>query len=565
MSLYEAANFYVKKMLDAVPGMKSLVMDEESSKMVSGVITQTDILNQGVFLVKRLGVRGKDAKQQGHLKGIIFCRPTSSCVSAICEELKNPIFGEYNIFFTNALLSGQLSQIAAADEFELVKQVHEFYFDFFVVQRDVFTVYKPELTPLNMSGHELSRDDPYFRRNLEGILSAILALKKRPQIRYQAKSAICSKISLTVQETMKRESELYHWNQPDTPVLLVIDRRDDPLTPLLTCWNYAGMVHEHIGLHNGRVDMTGAAEVHDDMKEIILSEAEDDFYRKAIYYNFGDLGAEIKKLMEKFSGQHKTTTNIKSISDMQRFVDQYPEFRKKSTQTQKHVSLMTELSKRVNRIKAMDVSPVEQDLAVNKDHNTHCKEIEKLLNNPHVPFDNKLRLVLLYALRYEKLSRSRIESFRSTLRSLAPSRSRDVRAIEQLLRFAGSGKRTSDLFNRHGSGFIAGLRKTLTSNIAGCENVYTQHTPLVIHTLELLLKNKLSYNDFPCVERNESKPPSVVMVYMLGGATYAEAEACRKFGQENRCKVVLGCSTMHSPSTYLEQVLKLPTVESQFD
>merc|ERR1712080_777202 len=114
-----------------------------------------------------------------------------------------------------------------------------------------------------------------------------------------------------------------------------------------------GMVHEHIGMMNGRVDMreTGASK---DMREIILSEAEDDFYRKAIYYNFGELGSEIKQLMERFSQNHKSTTNIKSISDMQRFVDQYPEFRKKSTQTAKHITLMTELSRVVNNIKAMD-------------------------------------------------------------------------------------------------------------------------------------------------------------------------------------------------------------------
>ena len=73
-SLYEAGLFYVKKIMDSVSGMKTLIMDEDTSKMVAAVITQTEILGQNVFLVKRLGVKNKTDTYQDHLHGIIFCR-----------------------------------------------------------------------------------------------------------------------------------------------------------------------------------------------------------------------------------------------------------------------------------------------------------------------------------------------------------------------------------------------------------------------------------------------------------------------------------------------------------
>lgn len=37
------------------------------------------------------------------------------------------------------------------------------------------------------------------------------------------------------------------------PLLLIIDRRSDPVTPLLTQWTYQAMLHEEFGLRHGKV------------------------------------------------------------------------------------------------------------------------------------------------------------------------------------------------------------------------------------------------------------------------------------------------------------------------
>ena len=36
----------------------------------------------------------------------------------------------------------------------------------------------------------------------------------------------------------------------------IVDRRDDPVTPLLNQWTYQAMVHELIGIRNNRVDLS---------------------------------------------------------------------------------------------------------------------------------------------------------------------------------------------------------------------------------------------------------------------------------------------------------------------
>lgn len=52
------------------------------------------------------------------------------------------------------------------------------------------------------------------------------------------------------------------------PVLLILDRRDDPVTPLLSQWTYQAMVHELLGLNDNRVVLKGAPGVRKDLEEV---------------------------------------------------------------------------------------------------------------------------------------------------------------------------------------------------------------------------------------------------------------------------------------------------------
>lgn len=54
MDLVNVIRFYVDKMLKQVKGMKVLLLDSDTTKIVSLVFSQTEILQQEVFLVERL-------------------------------------------------------------------------------------------------------------------------------------------------------------------------------------------------------------------------------------------------------------------------------------------------------------------------------------------------------------------------------------------------------------------------------------------------------------------------------------------------------------------------------
>ena len=92
-----------------------------------------------------------------------------------------------------------------------------------------------------------------------------------------------------------------------------------------------------------------------DFQEIVLSARQDDFYKRHMYANFGDIGAAVKDLVDEFQKQSTNSRHINTIEDMQNFVENFSEFSAAQRNTGKHVTLMSELSRLVDARTLMQV------------------------------------------------------------------------------------------------------------------------------------------------------------------------------------------------------------------
>jgi vacuolar protein sorting-associated protein 45 len=102
MSIITAVHEYVTSILNRVIGMKILLVDSETVGMVSMVLSQSQILEQEVFLVEVVDkVAGNEPTDGGnsmkHLKAVALLRPNTSNFLALTKELKKPRFSEYHI------------------------------------------------------------------------------------------------------------------------------------------------------------------------------------------------------------------------------------------------------------------------------------------------------------------------------------------------------------------------------------------------------------------------------------------------------------------------------------
>lgn len=458
--------------------------------------------------------------------------------------------------FSNILQQDFLRQLAEADEHCAVKSVQEFYADYYAVNADFFSLNLGQ--SLSLSGPRASWPSVtsrIFDRSVQGLLSALLSMKVRPFLRYSANSEVATLFTRKVQSEIKNWYELFDFRRSEgqRAVLLVLDRRDDPVTPLLMQWTYQAMVHELMGLRNNRVDMSKVPGIKPELKEVVLSAEQDTFFAANMYANMGDLGEAVKELLESYQSERSTHENIASVADMERFVERYPELRKRSTAVGKHVATMGQLVRLVDERALMEVSGTEQNVACSDGSSAQFREISEHIANPAVTKVDALKLVMLYALRYETARSSHLDDLKAALVREKGLSGEQLRWIDALLQYGGAAVRSGDLFGN--KGILSKVARSVKRGVVGVANVFTQHEPLVSSLLEQLARGKLSKTAFPYQGPELSGPATNVIVFILGGATYEEAAKVAAFNAAGvGPHVILGGTFVHNSRTFLDEL-----------
>ncbi|KAM5162630.1 vacuolar protein sorting-associated protein 45 isoform 2-T2 [Callospermophilus lateralis] len=492
MNVVFAVKQYVSKMIeDSGPGMKVLLMDRETTGIVSMVYTQSEILQKEVYLFERIDSQNREIMK--HLKAICFLRPTKENVDYLIQELRRPKYSIYFIYFSNVISKSDVKSLAEADEQEVVAEVQEFYGDYIAVN--------PHLFSLNILGCCQGRnwDPAQLSRTTQGLTALLLSLKKCPMIRYQLSSEAAKRLAECVKQVITKEYELFEFRRTEVPpLLLILDRCDDAITPLLNQWTYQAMVHELLGINNNRIDLSRVPGISKDLREVVLSAENDEFYANNMYLNFAEIGSNIKNLMEDFQKKKpKEQQKLESIADM--------------------------------------------------------KNVKRLLQNPKVTEFDAARLVMLYALHYERHSSNSLPGLIVDLRNKGVSE-KYRKLVSAVVEYGGKRVRGSDLFSPKDA---VAITKQFLKGLKGVENVYTQHQPFLHETLDHLIKGKLKENLYPYLGPSTLRDrPQDIIVFVIGGATYEEALTVYNLNRTTPgVRIVLGGTTVHNTKSFLEEIL----------
>lgn len=283
-----------------------------------------------------------------------------------------------------------------------------------------------------------------------------------------------------------------------------------------------------------------------------------------MYLNFGDLGQNAKEYVEQFASKQADGKKLDSIEDMKRFVEEYPEFRRLSGNVTKHVTLVTELSRRVETDHLLDVSELEQSLACNDNHSQDVKTLQQLIQNISIPPSNKLRLVAIYALRYSGHVNNNTPALLDLLAVAGGISRHRINLVPKLLTYAsslqsahqGGAGGLPDLF-QPAQNIFSEARSRFNRGLKGVDNVYTQHSPRLENTLQDLIKGRLSMNAYPFVDgggQTRDKPQDIV-VFIVGGTTYEEAKMVAQVNASSPgVRVVLGGTGVLNSMSFLEEV-----------
>eukprot|EP00759_Apiculatamorpha_spiralis_P002156 PhF_6_TR10803/c0_g1_i1/m.17391/K12479/VPS45; vacuolar protein sorting-associated protein 45 len=507
---------YVTQMCSDVVGLKVLLLDDETSGIVSMVYTQSEIIAKEVYLVEGIS-KFDDRQEMPHLKCVVFLRPTEENITLLCRELRRPNYGEYHLYFTNIISRDHLQRLAESDEREVVRKCEEYFGDVYVVNPDTYTV----RTHPTAIGERVS----------QGLFSSLLALKRRPTtIRYQRNSGACQSLATSLQSTITKtlavESE-FQIPKHGACTVLIVDRWEDPVTPLLLPWTYQAMLHEYFGIDRNRVVLDKSEEAKKEKKieenEFVFQASQDQFFAKNQYANWGELCASVKELVDAFQAtisQKEAVKQTGSLQDMKTLLQNLPQHRLLGSAVSKHVSIVTQVGEVLRGRGLFNIGVLEQDIACNNSHNEHWRELVELINTSGRTTPNDvLRVAMVYFLRYEKNPSCNY----ARLKELLNTNGVPTDALERLRDRCGADKRQSTpiLFPNE-----TNLLKIVMNSVKGMDSeksVYTQHEPMLKRLSQHCAKGTLPADLYPVVAGNATEKCKEVIVFIVGGATYTEA------------------------------------------
>ena len=137
-------SYILKAIEEAGPGMKVMLLDSETTPILSLAFAQSALMRQEVFLFERLQNQPSQEDMR-HLKCIAILRPdlvknggkefvsenvTQESLKLLVAEIGKPRYGSYHIYLTNLLPKASVKQLAEADMQEVVKEIKEIYIDY---------------------------------------------------------------------------------------------------------------------------------------------------------------------------------------------------------------------------------------------------------------------------------------------------------------------------------------------------------------------------------------------------------------------------------------------------
>ena len=156
--------------------------------------------------------------------------------------------------------------------------------------------------------------------------------------------------------------------------MFILDRREDPITPLLNQWTYQAMIHELIGMDLNKIE-PGKIKAQKEQKDEDITFNSDAFYLQNLYSNYGEVATNVKNMMDKFLEKAKSQRKLETIEEMQNFLEHYPEMKTETANVSKHVNIITTINQLVAKDDIFDVSKLEQEIVVNDNEKSQFKVI----------------------------------------------------------------------------------------------------------------------------------------------------------------------------------------------
>jgi len=552
----------IESILDEVDDMKALMLDNETQGIIDMVFPYDNIFQRKFFWME--SIDKENQVQMRHLTAVCVLRPTDNNFSLLSKELRAPRYKEYHVIFTNCASDEDLLKLARSDEYEVLRKVRVCFADVYAINHDFFSLKLPSTIQLT--------EKSAFNRMIDGILAACLTLRMKPVIRYARSSWLARECATHLQQHIndKRDvfdtSEQMRGESEPPPVLVLLDRSGDPVTPLLNQWTYQAMLHELLEMDSNHIDMSRVPGIASQNERVNMSVTQDKFFSHNMLSNFQELTVNVQRYSEECAELEKIAEQKKNPVRVQSFMVGCNDYQVHKQNASKHVAAVREMKRIVLEEGLCEASLLGQDIVCSnslrerRNFQEHKGRVFDMVRGDDIKDEQRLRLVLLYALRYKH--QESVNDLQELMRSKGVGEEQ-IALVDHVLRYADS--QSGDLFE-NGS-LLTRAKRKVASHFTGAKNVEVdrrlpgvQHSSRLYSIADRLMNGTLEKEAFPLVQEGtapRSKDKVMcAMIFVIGGATFEEARDVAELNMDltsGRC-LVLGGTTVHNSRTFLDDV-----------
>jgi hypothetical protein len=164
---------------------KILIYDAACRSIISPIMSVQQLRRRGVTLHLLLN---SEREPIPDVPAIYFCRPTRENLALIAQDCSKGLYGRAHLNFVTKLDRSYMEEFAKlvvqTGSLETIASVHDQYLDFVCLERNLFSLYKPDSYVLyNGSSVTEQMIDQYMTEIAYGLFSAVASMGQIPIIR----------------------------------------------------------------------------------------------------------------------------------------------------------------------------------------------------------------------------------------------------------------------------------------------------------------------------------------------------------------------------------------------
>lgn len=365
--------------------------------------------------------------------------------------------------------------------------------------------------------------------------------------------------------------------------LILIDRNVDLLTPLATQLTYEGLIDEIFGIHNTTAQFPSnlfkqseedsSLDILPD-KQIILNSG-DELFADLRDKIFTAVGPSLSKRAKLISAQFDTQkTQEMTVNEMKTMVKQLPHMMKTKNLLSNHMSIAEGIKNVTDTPEFLDALHAEQEIFLGVDPDRALSYIENAIAHKK-PLNKILKLICMQSFTSSGLKQKVLEYYkREIIQTYGFQHILTLMNLEQ----AGLLKCSQNTFTRHYQTLRKMMRLTVedASELApeDINFVHSIYAPLSVRLIHGLSRTPsisaelLSLLPGPMLEETQTLPSSrrhssnentnVVLVFFIGGCTFAEISAIRFLSQQedNNVEYIVATTKLINGDSFIKPLIE---------